>query len=108
MVQTNRNGRCKVSDTPRTDAILDQRFDSVLEGSHACTRLCKELERELAAMTAAKELAERQVAVLAKRLGNNIDCLVCPLYATGSDCQDDCDKLLAAWSRAEAAKGVTK
>ena len=97
-----------MSDTPRTDAILDQRFDSVLEGSHACTRLCKELERELAAMTAAKELAERQVAVLIPFVTT-----ACPpnfhvLKATGCANAVSCNDCWAEWSRAEAAKGVTK
>ena len=95
-----------MSDTPRTDAILDQRFDSVLEGSHACTRLCKELERELAAMTAAKELAERQVAVLCGRLCVLVDCSKCPAKTEG--CSTKCDITTAAWSRAEAANAPGK
>ncbi len=51
-----------MSETPRTDAVHD-REDAGYNGMkrHAAT-----LERELAAMTAAKELAERQVDGLSR------------------------------------------
>jgi hypothetical protein len=63
----------------------------------------KSLEAELAAMTAAKELAERQVKLLCKRIGTLVDCVRCPAKKEG--CLTTCDITTAAWSRAEAEKG---
>jgi hypothetical protein len=70
------------------------------------------LERELAAMTARAELAERQVAVLCNNSkimaynegAEDASCLFC--QARIQMCDDDiCEARLAAWSRAEAEKG---
>jgi hypothetical protein len=80
------------------------------------------LKDELAAMTAQRdaferlcikqadraELAERQVAVLCGGLARHKKCRDCNLFA---ECREDgekiasCNERLAAWSRAEAAKG---
>ena len=61
-------------------------------------------EMALKAMTARAELAERQVAVLCKRIAEVMYQNECP---TGEDCEKykDCSGCWAAWSRAEAAKG---
>ena len=68
--------------------------------------MLREFGDELAAMTARAELAERQVAVLCGRLCVLVDCSKCPAKTEG--CSTKCDITTAAWSRAEAAKGVTK
>jgi hypothetical protein len=75
-----------MSETPRTDT----------------------LERELAAMTARAELAERQVAVLVKHASNHSSCFGCTARDTHRACQhsgESCFERFAAWSRAEAEKG---
>ena len=64
--------------------------------------------RELAAMTAAKELAERQVAVLTKHVATYSSCFGCTARDTHRACQHSdatFRERLAAWSRAEAAEG---
>jgi hypothetical protein len=91
-----------MSETPRTDAARPPYTEL---HNFVTADFARTLERELAAMTARAELAERQVAVLATLSGDRMDCLVCPLYADGGGCIDDCDSLLAAWSRAEAEGG---
>ena len=58
----------------------------------------RDLERELAAMTAAKELAERQVAVLADTLAHPVQRYPFGAMAWTTD-------QWAAWSRAEAMEG---
>ncbi len=61
------------------------------------------LSADLYNMTAAKELAERQVAVLCKRIAELMYQNECP---TGEDCEKykDCSGCWAAWARAEAVK----
>jgi hypothetical protein len=62
------------------------------------------LSADLYNMTARAELAERQVAVLCKRIAELMYQNECP---TGEDCEKykDCSGCWAAWSRAEAEKG---
>ena len=55
---------------------------------------------ELAAMTAEKELAERQVNLLAGTLESDINSYPCGSMSWSAD-------QWAAWSREQAAKGVT-
>ena len=65
------------------------------------------LELELAAMTAAKELAERQVAIVSK-LACEVPCHKCPALAQCTDNRRagiSCRETMAAWSRAEAEGG---
>jgi hypothetical protein len=73
-------------------------------------RTLKAVYAELDALKAAKELAERQVALLCKRI-NDVDplrdddgvCQDCPAEYTG--CGFQCAEAMAAWSRAEAKGG---
>jgi hypothetical protein len=96
-----------MSETPRTDEreedCSQERQGDVTTIMHVESGFARELERELAAMTAAKKLAERQVAVLCTRLCVRVDCRCCPAKKEG--CGTKCDITTAAWSRAEAEKG---
>ena len=92
------------TDTPRTDAVTIHRDVYRRNGNEPemAWGFCRTLERELAAMTAAKELAERQVAVLmpfVKMSG------CCP-EGKQDTCSHSvkCNDCWAAWSRAEAVK----
>ncbi len=60
------------------------------------------LKAKLADMAAAKELAERQVAVLCKQIGETG---WCPTEQTCQSGKTGCSGCWAAWSRAEAKKG---
>ncbi len=98
-----------MSETPRTDEFYWRETGSNPVGRPVTewAEFARMLERELAAMTSAKELAERQVAVLCQRLvdapgGVDGVCHACP--ATHERCGFDCQSALAAWSRAEAVK----
>jgi hypothetical protein len=85
-----------IAEIPKSWALLDR---------------IKSLESELAAMTAAKELTERQVAVLCGHVDDCGSCLNCPAKVLGAACShsgESCREQLSAWSRAEAEKGVTK
>ena len=67
----------------------------------------RDLERELAAMTARAELAERQVAVLIKHASNHSSCFGCTARDAHRACQHSgaaCFERFAAWSREQAAK----
>jgi len=70
-------------------------------------RIC-ELERELAAMTASAELAERQVVVLCTLIDKETRLEYCSYCPARCVCHGatQCEKTLAAWSRAEAEKVV--
>jgi hypothetical protein len=99
-----------MSETPRTDAINKEiqggksfTFWSTVIIDHART-----LERELAAMAAAKELAERQVKLLCGHIDDYGSCWNCPAKTMGAACShsgESCREQLAAWSRAEAEGG---
>jgi hypothetical protein len=88
----------------QTIELLTGELKQVGEYRDNAVRCGVELNKQLAAMTAERAIAERQAALLAKLAGDRMDCLVCPLYADGRGCIDDCDSLLAAWSRNQAVK----
>jgi hypothetical protein len=79
---------CKIVDVGHADRCL------VVE--------CPELQSAIEAMTAAKGLAERQVAVLCKQIGETG---WCPTEQTCQSGKTGCSGCWAAWSRAEAEKG---
>ena len=61
-------------------------------------------------LTARAELAERQVSILAKLASERV-CMVCPAYESckielDANPKSKCYENMAAWSRAEAEKGV--
>jgi hypothetical protein len=106
---------------------LDDRFD--IERLERIGATVCQLEAELAAMTAerdawqakfvrrlqavdeltaAKELAERQVAILCGHIDDYGSCCNCPAKVLGAACShsgESCREQLAAWSRAEASEG---
>jgi hypothetical protein len=91
------------TDTPRTDAAIRDTWQAGTN-QKVEAEFARTLERELAAMTARAEIAERQVAVLCGRLCVLIDCDIgCPARTDG--CVTMCDITTAASSRAEAEKG---
>lgn len=106
-----------MSDTPRERIrkMMQDADDNNVPAHHRpglVMSLLRQFGDELAAMTAAKELAERQVSVLAGHIDDYGSCWSCPAK-DASDlsalCQlsgEACRKRLAAWSRAQAAKGV--
>ena len=106
--------------TPITDAVDDWEDPGKLRDCSIA------LERELAAMTAERDvykfackhayqreqLAERQVAVLIGRLRHCRVCPSSPHFDWRKDCKhgpfpshEKCVECLAAWSRAEAERG---
>lgn len=91
------------------DVKLCGGFAAVVDGLDAMLQHRKSLIQELATMTARAELAERQVGTLIAELSKIKTCRGCNLFAA---CREDgekvssCNERLAAWSRAEAAKGV--
>jgi hypothetical protein len=59
-------------------------------------------------LTVAKEMAERQVAVLCRLQSEQFECCPCPAgNATCDSSSEECRERLVAWSRAEASKQVT-
>jgi hypothetical protein len=95
-------GQDETIDNP-SQARLDRHEAALRKAEKDVIERIATLERELAAMTSAKELAERQVAVLCKRLCVHVDCVRCPAKTEG--CLTKCDITTAAWSRAEAEGG---
>jgi hypothetical protein len=73
-------------------------------GYRAAANQRNSAEMAVKAMTAAKELAERQVAVLAK-LASKRPCARCPALSSCDIRVAPCDENMAAWSRAEAERG---
>jgi hypothetical protein len=70
--------------------------------------LAGKYKKQCAELIAAKELAERQVAVLCGRIDDYGSCWNCPAKVLGAACShsgESCRDALAAWSRAEAEKG---
>ena len=91
-----------MSETPRTEEATDFTAPEKLRDCSAT------LERELAAMTARAELAERQVAVLTSHLGRIVPCTFCPIGENRGACRcgdGTCRERVAAWARAEAEGG---
>jgi hypothetical protein len=98
-----------MSETPRTDEFYWRETGSNPVGRPVTewAEFARTLERELAAMTAEKELAERQVAVMCTLYDRHTrleDCAYCPAKSMCPN-SAQCVKTLAAWSRAEAKKG---
>ena len=97
----------------QTIELLTGELKQVGEYRDNAVRCGVELNKQLAAMTARAELAERQVVLLCNNSkimmenedAENASCLFC--QARIQMCDDDiCAARLAAWSRAEAEKGV--
>jgi len=102
-----------MSETPNAEYFIaslhNAGWEGTLDAQHEkiealWKRITDERRRELAAMTARAELAERQVAVLCTRLCTLVNCGGCPAKTDG--CLTKCDITTAAWSRAEAEKVV--
>jgi hypothetical protein len=109
-----------MSDTPRTDAILTEWMPKITaaDGDAECKAVilgfvrvlgyhARDLERELAAMTAELAEARRQIEALATLYADCGDCSICPVE-TGSRraCdQAECIAAVKEWSLAEARKG---
>ena len=94
-----------MSETPRTDGRVCKCLD--LEPIDACeehVELCRTLERELAAMTAAKELAERQITRIQDERAASFGRLNDAVGGTGMTAhQPEIDLLIEA-----AIKGIIK
>jgi hypothetical protein len=88
----------------QTIELLTGELKQVGEYRDNAVRCGVELNKQLAAMTAAKEIAERQVAVLAGRIAA---CNPhCPQDRSVDECMaNKCSDCWAAWSRAEAEGG---
>jgi hypothetical protein len=65
----------------------------------------RDLERELAAMTAAKELAERQVKILAGWVRQQQTCPPSEASVRACTLSGNCVDCMITWSRAEAEGG---
>jgi hypothetical protein len=107
-------------ETPRTDAILTEWMPKITaaDGDAECKAVilgfvrvlgyhARDLERELAARTAERDEARRQIDAIATLYADCGDCSICPVE-TVSRCGHDQAKCIAAvreWSLAEARKG---
>ena len=91
----------------QTVELLTGELKQVGEYRDNAVRCGVELNKQLAAMTARADLADRQVALLCGHIDDYGSCCLCPAKSLGADCSHSgelCREQLAAWSRAKAVK----